>query len=388
LKVLVLGGWSVTVLPVLRTLKRRGLQLLAAVHEGAAQGIVHSRHLDGVVHLPRGFGPDSFESLVDQVKLRGAEVLLPLGDEAVWFLKRYRATIEAVAAVAMAPNEALEVALDKARTVAASRLVEGGIDVPWSHEIHDLGELGALEIERFPVLIKPRSSSGARGIVQARNRQELVESYPEVHRRYPNPLIQELVEYADGEKYQLFYLFDGDGELRLRYMHRILAQMDGIRAAGDGSPVRGGNALAWESCRDDDLMERGRELLAGLGWRGFAFIECVRDSLGRFRLLEINTRLSGTIALPLREGVDFAHAACLVALGRRPETTLDYRVGVAAAHRLRGVAHDFRRRRWRNLSRYLDPRIHDSVPVHTDPRAALDPIWQRLARPARRLLGR
>ena len=131
----------------------------------------------------------------------------------------------------------------------------------------------------------------------------------------PRPLIQELIPYRPGEKYQLYYLFDATGVPRARFMQRILEEASGI-VGPDGTQRRGGISLLWESALDEDLLARGQRLLAAMGWRGTAFVEVVRDRRdGVVKLLEINPRLSGSIHLCLAVGPNLAAAACRVALG-------------------------------------------------------------------------
>jgi predicted ATP-grasp superfamily ATP-dependent carboligase len=172
--------------------------------------------------------------------------------------------------------------------------------------------------------------------------------------------VQEYVHYAPEDKFALLYLFDAHGKVALRFMHRMIEERRTIIGPGKGAR-RGGISLIWQSAFDLDLLERGERLLGWRGWRGFAEVECVRASAdGAPRLMEVNARFPGTIGLALREGVDFAYGACLVARGRpapRQPGAPSSRRGRQDWLTLAAAGH------WRPFLRALDPRIAGANPL-------------------------
>ncbi len=385
--VLVLDGDSIKVVPVVRSLKRRGIKVLLAIAEGLPALAAHSRYCDEVVVHPPYRNESAFlDFLVGYLRRNPVRVLLPLDDQSILLLLKHRAAVEELTEVAMPPSDAVAAALDKSETLRIAKHLNNGISVPKTYRPHSPDEVRTMNVERFPVVIKPRTAWGSNGIRFVTTRQELADSYPEVHREYPNPLVQEFVEYEERDKFQLLYLFDRQGVLRAWYMHRFRLQGFGVRRASDGSKMRGGSGILWTSYRDDAMLDHGRELLERLGWRGFGFIEVVRDRQdGRWKLMEINPRLSGTISLPLTQGVDFAYGAYLVALGETPPTSLDFKPGARARHTLSSLVHFVRNpARWKHLGEYLDPRYKDSVFSVSDPRPFLALVVRYLSAVVRR----
>ena len=64
--------------------------------------------------------------------------------------------------------------------------------------VNDIDQLEKLSQEiTYPALIKPRNSSGSRGIQYVEKRDDLTMLYLEAHKQYPFPIIQEYL--PDGE---------------------------------------------------------------------------------------------------------------------------------------------------------------------------------------------
>ncbi|MGH2837074.1 MAG: ATP-grasp domain-containing protein, partial [Thermoleophilaceae bacterium] len=78
---------------------------------------------------------------------------------------------------------------------------------------------------------------------------------------------------------------------------------------------------------DDALIEACRSLLAAAGYWGLAQLQFLDAESGR-RLIDVNTRFYGSLALALAAGVDLPPAWHAVTLGRPAGTPDDYRVGV------------------------------------------------------------
>jgi predicted ATP-grasp superfamily ATP-dependent carboligase len=366
----VTDGWLCGTLPVLRSLKRHGLRVLLLSSREQYQGAGWSRYCNGVffcpdVHEDNGGLVRTIKSLVGREKV---DVILPLSDPFVELLAEHRVALESEVALAVPPKDAVRIACNKSTTMIALAGTIPGLEVPRTYHVGSLDDLARVAIETWPVVIKPRKSWGAQGIRWVGEPGQFVDTYHAVHRRYPLPIVQEFVSYEPGEKYQCLYLFDRDRRLGSWYMHRITHEMSEVRRGGRGVRMLGGSALAWESHEDREVLELGRQVFERLGWQGFGFLELVRDSRdGTVKIMEINPRLSGTISLPLAQGVDFAYDACCVALGLDVPRRTTFRHGVGGKHLLRGVIHALQTQRLRGLSLLLNPRHQNSSAAFVDP---------------------
>jgi hypothetical protein len=93
-------------------------------------------------------------------------------------------------------------------------------------------------------------------------------------------------------------------------------------------PILGGNSVARESIViPDDVGDAARRLVAALDLEGYAEVEFRRDVDGTPLLMEINPRLSASVELAVRAGVDFPKLAFDWATGR-PLQICGYRPGV------------------------------------------------------------
>ncbi len=138
------------------------------------------------------------------------------------------------------------------------------------------------------------------------------------------PVVQEFVP-SDGE-YGFFALMDR-GEPVATFQHRRIRSFT----------YSGGASVYREAVDRPELREHGTALLSALDWHGPAMVEFRRDARdGSFRLMEINPRFWGSLALPVHAGVDFPRHYAALAAGRHPEGGMpEYRVGVGS-HLLSG----------------------------------------------------
>jgi predicted ATP-grasp superfamily ATP-dependent carboligase len=385
-RVLALGSSPHTVLAVTRSLARCGARVMLGLPELASCPTAMTRHCQSVVRVPAPEGQGLVPFLLGWLEREPVDVVLPLGDRWLEPLALHAEALQQRAALAMAPAAAVSWALDKGRTVA-----------DWPGAVHPLPPPTTIapanpdEAVRkwtfgYPAIVKPRTATGAEGIRLVRDAAGLRAAWAAVDRSFPRPLVQEFIEYAPYDKFALLYLFDAQGRLCMRYMHRMIEERRTILDL-DGRRRRGGVSLIWQSAFDDVLLARGQALLEGIGWRGFAEIECVRArGDGMPRLMEVNARFPGTIGLALGQGVEFAWGACLVALGRRPPLQLDVPAGRRGRRdwlTLIGA------RQWRPLLRALDPRTAGANPplaemalVRTEAMRLLRKRWRRTASPA------
>jgi predicted ATP-grasp superfamily ATP-dependent carboligase len=366
LHILVLDGGAQFTPAIMRSLRRRHAHVSLGVCGSAASPAARSRYCNDVVQLPpleqAGAAMDCLRA---EVRSRGIDVVLPTVDEAVLALRSYRAELEAFVPVAMPPESCLAKAVDKSVTVTSTCLIDNGFAVPKTITPETPEEAVETWTGRFPVVVKPRVGTGSEGIRFARNANELRRVFALVQEHYPRPLVQEHIEYAQGEKFVLLYLFDHQGRLCSWYGQRVLLERRSLRLGIEAGRTRGGVSLLWRSHRDDNLLERGRAMLEALGWSGLAAVECARDRRdGRHYLFEINARLDGTSTLALRYGPNFAYDSCLVALRQVPPAALDF---VAGRGGCKGPFTMLDARELRSALGILDPRFAPPVPALADP---------------------
>jgi predicted ATP-grasp superfamily ATP-dependent carboligase len=97
------------------------------------------------------------------------------------------------------------------------------------------------------------------------------------------------------------------------------------------TPPLGGSSVVRESIASPvDVSTAAERLIRAVDLEGYSEIEFRRDAQGRPMLMEINPRLSASVEIAVRAGVDFPRIIHSWALGRPVQPALEYRHGVRA----------------------------------------------------------
>jgi predicted ATP-grasp superfamily ATP-dependent carboligase len=169
-----------------------------------------------------------------------------------------------------------------------------------------------------PAVVKPRMSSGSRGLRFVEGREQLLDAYREVAAQYPRPVVQRQVP-AEGQGLGVFALLDPGHAPLAVFGHRRLREY----------PVTGGPSTLRESYRDEALIELSLRLLRSMKLVGVAMVEFKVDpNSGQPLLMEVNPRFWGSLELAVLAGVDVPVLYHMASLGMHVEPVLDFRKGV------------------------------------------------------------
>jgi predicted ATP-grasp superfamily ATP-dependent carboligase len=283
----------------------------------------HSRWCSVAERVPEAADEQRYvEAVLDLVSRFRPRVLFVSRDGTIEVLRPIRGEIESAAsALTLAPEAALEVALSKERTLAlASRL---GIRTPISVLLRTGDEAEAAgRLTGFPAVVKPvqswaRAARGGRRlscvIVTDTDEARLVTD--NVIRAGGRVLLQQWVR-GTREAVSLFCV---EGRIHARFA-QIARRM---------LPPLGGSSIVRESIPlPPDLTEAAEALVVTAGLDGYSEIEFRRDADGTAFLMEINPRLSASVEVAVRAGVDFPRLLFAWAAGLPLPTVLTYREGV------------------------------------------------------------
>jgi predicted ATP-grasp superfamily ATP-dependent carboligase len=313
-KILVPDCNSRKALCAIRSLGKRGFHVIA----GSSQKINISRFSKYCSEFHQFSDPITnssvFISELDQyVKLNNIDILLPMEDETVELIIK---NIEMFnTAKTLLPDiDTFMKARDKGETLLHT--IDLGISCPKTYFINSLEELELLEQDIvYPVILKPRISSGSRGIIVVENKEELMSKYLEIHKNYSFPIIQQYIS-SKCRKIQTLFILDDKHEVKGSCTY------EGIREF----PVNGGPVTLWKTVSYPEIENASSEILKSLKWIGFAEIEyLVDDNTGEFYLMEINPRFSANIALAVNVGVDFPFFTAKILLGEKFEKVINNR---------------------------------------------------------------
>jgi predicted ATP-grasp superfamily ATP-dependent carboligase len=334
LTTLVLDAESKAAPSVVRALGAAGHRVLAAAAEARAPAR-RSRHASqSLTHPHPARDPAGFVNWLDRAVIdHRPDCVVPLAECSIHALHRDRGRFAGRTALALPPQDATDVAFNKARTISLAESL--GIDVPetWrpvgAEDASDLS--GRL---RYPVYVKARQSYRSDGAPAcfARGRfahgpADCRAAWAALHAVVPLPLIQEAIP---GPVVSVCGTWD-EGRPVCRFCY----------VARSAWPLSGGQSVWRQSVPPEQApVAQVERLLATLRWTGPAHVQFIRDARdGRFRLLELNGRMWGSLDAAHHCGVPVAVTTVQLAMGLHPQPDLRYRAGV----RSRWVEGDLKR---------------------------------------------
>jgi carbamoyl-phosphate synthase large subunit len=239
--------------------------------------------------LPRGDDPRFADALLEICRRGRVDVVVPTVDSELLPLAEARARYaDAAVGLVLASEQTLRVCLDK--WLLAERCRDA-VRVPATVVVDDTFDAAECVL---PVIVKPRSGSGSRGIRLVERREEL-----DALERDGTLLVQ---EHLPGTEYSLDVLARADGHVAAVVPRARLKVDSGIAVTG-------------RTLHDDRLDTFAREVAALIGLTTVANVQAKEDADGAPALLEVNPRFPGTMPLTVASGIDMPQLAIAEALG-------------------------------------------------------------------------
>jgi carbamoyl-phosphate synthase large subunit len=250
--------------------------------------------------LPRGDDPEFVDEILGVCEQLHIDVLFPTVDTELIPLVKRRGEFEAAGThLVIASQETLEICLDKWKL---HERCDGSVRVPKTTLVDETFDPASIEL---PVIVKPRTGSGSRGI-------RLVAEVAELERleRDGTLLAQELLP---GPEFSLDVYADQSGE--------VLAVVPRERLKVDS-----GIAITGRTTHDPDLEKFGADVARLIGLTTVANVQAKEATEGVPGLLEVNPRFPGTMPLTIASGVDMPKLAVDEALGHElPPAPIPFR---------------------------------------------------------------
>lgn len=296
--VLVLDGDMIPALTIARSLGRAGQAVVIASHEKEPLA-GYSRYVHRTMTYPDPLSDESgylawCREIVDS---RAFRIIIPVTERTVVPMQ---CLVERPGGerIAIAPPQALAVALDKDRTLALASSL--GIPAPRTFLVERVDQIAeSLEQLEPPVVLKPMRSIGVSDVDRKQLRvdyafnQRQLTAKLEGFLRYGSVLLQ---EYVGGDGVGIEAIAD-HGEVVYAFQH---ARVHEVPLTGGGSSLRVSESV------NAELLEAARKLLAELKWHGVAMVEFkLNRNDGSFSLMEINGRFWGSLPLAVAAGADF-----------------------------------------------------------------------------------
>lgn len=310
------GFWSKT-LAVVRSLGKKGIQVTCGERTPLACALFSRFCHHRVVYPSPTLQREAFRNfLLKELRDGGYSCIFPMEEQTMLILAAERETFEAHTRLPFVTIDKIEKARDKFKILRLA--AEIGIPVPRTEIPESLEALPKIEgMFSFPVVIKPRISSGSRGLKIVERKEDFKDSYMRVHRDFPFPMVQEFI--PRGGAFGVSVLFGRNGEMLATFAHRRLREY----------PVTGGPSTLCESIEAPEMVDFSIRMLSALEWFGVAMVEFRLDRRDKKpKLMEVNPRFWGSLPLAVHAGVDFPYLLFRLACGEKVEPVKEYRVGV------------------------------------------------------------
>jgi len=308
-----------------RSLGRRGLTVAAAGNERRIPAFASRWCAEGVV-CPADEGSDQYlEQLLAWLSPRRAGVLIPAHDGTISVLRRHRARVESVARLALASEAALAIAVNKERTLAVAQRL--GLRAPVQERLTDAAQVSNAVAEiGLPAVIKPNESWVEQGDRGTWVGPELVFTAEEATRA-----VERLTRSGQAVLYQQ-YLTGAREAVSVLYARGEMYARFAQFAQRTHPPLGGQSVLRCSMPVPDDIGRQAERLIREIDLEGYSEIEFRRDASGAPYLMEINPRLSASVEVAVRAGVDFPWLLYQWASGGPIDRVTDYRIGTWMRH--------------------------------------------------------
>jgi predicted ATP-grasp superfamily ATP-dependent carboligase len=242
-------------------------------------------------------------------------VLFPIDEPCMDVVMQNKGKLEKLCHLPLPSLESYTVAADKALSVFAAQ--RAGLACPRTLAPDNLDDLSVAATEiSYPAVIKPRRSSGSRGIRIVNNRKELLDVYMKVHNIFPYPIIQEYI--IPGDRFDAGLLYN-NSRLRAFFVQKEIRHF----------PVEMGVSTVQESIMYPELVEYADALMREIGWHGVAEVEFMMDKKTKqLKFMEINPRFWGSLNTAIVSGVDFPWLLYRLTMDGDVEKVFSYQTGV------------------------------------------------------------
>jgi len=305
-------------LAIVRSLAKKGIEVTAGENRRICCSFFSKYVKNRVIYPNPDKNPFLFiQNIYELVKKDKYDVILPVDDPTTILFSKYKDKLSKYTKVPVASYNTIMKGRDKAQTIKIA--IENDIPCPKTYFVEDSNIEKIKNEIAFPIVIKPRESSGARGIVYVNSSpEEFTHKYKRVRNQYGPVLIQGYIPHT-GDHYSVCALFNHDSEPRATFVYKEIRQY----------PITGGPATFAVSVEKPDVLKYTLKVLKVRDWYGVAHIDFVIDERDKKpKLLEVNPRFWSSLELAILSGVDFPYLLYKVAVNGDVKAVTKYRTGV------------------------------------------------------------
>jgi predicted ATP-grasp superfamily ATP-dependent carboligase len=367
----VTAGEAKAAIPVIESLGKKGIE----VHVGCQSrwcASYFSRHVTRRFrYVPPEKEPERFvDQLYEIVKSENYAALIPVGDIITALISANQDRFRQHTGLLLPDNSTFIKGRDKQKTLKIAIANDIACPMTYFPDETDINELRGLI--KYPVVVKPAISHGARGITIVLSKKDLIPSYKAVRRKFGPCFVQEYISQA-GTQYKADVLVDRNGNLKAGVVYSKLRYY----------PLEGGSSILNQTVERPDILAAVDKLLKAMHWYGFADFDFIVDPAdGVAKLMEINPRFPESFRITLAAGIDFPYMIYQMATGRDVDQCNGYRKGIYSRFLLGDllwfIKSPNRFRAEPSFFKFFDKNLHYYILNAEDPKLVLGYILENL----------
>ncbi|MDO8725111.1 MAG: ATP-grasp domain-containing protein [Candidatus Methanoperedens sp.] len=312
-------GSTRNTVPVVRSLGRKNICVTHATENGRKTPASLSKYVTKRIPytLNNSFQDVFVKEIIEYLEKDKYDIIIPVGDKPTEIISKYKDILSEYTSVPVPDFENFIQARDKAQTL--KKAINIGIPCPITYfeEVKGVKEIPTAI--KFPLIIKPCSSSGSIGISYVATPKDFMTKYTETKQMFGIPLVQEYIP-SGGAGYGVSMLFN-KGEPIASFTHKRLREY----------PISGGPSTLRESVNFHEIETHAMKILKSLNWHGVAMVEFKIDPRDNTpKLMEINPRFWGSLPLAIHAGVDFPYLLYKICVDKNIKPVFNYRIGARA----------------------------------------------------------
>ena len=337
MKVIILDGNMRASLAITRSLGRRGFRIIVGAETKKSLSSSSRFCSDSFEYPPPHEDPEGFfRAVFDKAIELQPDFLVPVTDVTIGEILRRRGEFKEEIRIPYDDFDKYNLASNKEWVV--SQCLQLGLPVPESILSTDFEDKNAFfdaaDKLGYPLVVKPGLSRIRTETGWINTRVRYARDKNELDAVLSDPLFSKtsfiLQKRIRGRGVGIFLLMK-DGETLASFAHRRLRE----------KPPSGGVSVLCESIKPPaDALNAATRLLASIRWSGVAMVEFKEDDKENIlKVLEVNARFWGSLALAVSSGVDFPYLLLATARGEDARGLAEYRAGLKVRWELGDLDH-------------------------------------------------
>ena len=301
--------------------------LLGRISHGAYSRLVDKRYpvpspvkdwLAGNVQRENSVTEEAYvQAMLNICEREKIDAIFPSWDPDVYVLSKNKDRFASMGVLIPVPDyDVTLTALDKHLTIKAAEKI--GFPCPRTYLYENEEDVrNIVKEEGFPLVIKPRFTSGGKGMAIVNNMTDLFDHLKFEANGFYKPIIQEYI--PGGEKESLQFVIDTDGNPAFAFHKKRLRTFRVNSRFGTVS----------KSATLPPYFQQATRLMQSFGWWGAGGLEVLIDPRdGSYKLMEINARYPRQLWNRTEMGINEPGMCLDIARGKKFPTMLDYEQNV------------------------------------------------------------